>query len=81
MIAVDTAAFVCEIMAMSDQRKVGRKPMHGKAMQLTIPLRLPAELVERIDAIVESRVEQPSRNLVIRELIVRGLLEAEKKRR
>lgn len=55
--------------------------MHGKAMQLTIPLRLPAELVERIDAIVESRVEQPSRNLVIRELIVRGLLEAEKKRR
>jgi metal-responsive CopG/Arc/MetJ family transcriptional regulator len=66
---------------MSDQRKVGRKPMHGKAMQLTIPLRLPADLVDRIDAIVDSRAEQPSRNLVIRELIVRGLLDVEKKRR
>jgi predicted DNA-binding protein len=66
---------------MGDQRKVGRKPMHGTAMQLTIPLRLPEELVDRIDAIVDSRAERPSRNLVIRELIVRGLLEVEKKRR
>lgn len=69
------------MLLMSEQRKVGRKPMHGKAMQLTIPLRLPGELVARIDAIVESRPEQPSRNLVIRELIARGLLDAEKRRR
>lgn len=55
--------------------------MHSKAMQLTIPLRLPAELVERIDAIVDSRAEQPSRNLVIRELIARGLVDLEKRKR
>lgn len=55
--------------------------MHGRAMQFTIPLRLPAELVNRIDAIVDGRAEQPSRNLVICELIACGLVDAEKKRR
>jgi len=69
------------MLRMSDKRKAGRKPMHSKAMQLTIPLRLPAELVERIDAIVDSRAEQPSRNLVIRELIARGLVDLEKRKR
>ena len=49
--------------------------MHGKAMQLTIPLRLPADMVVKIDAIVARRPEQPSRNLVIRELIAKGLQE------
>ena len=51
--------------------------MHGKAMQLTIPLRLPADMVVKIDAIVAVRPEQPSRNLVIRELIAKGLQELE----
>ena len=54
--------------------------MHGKAMQLTIPLRLPADMVDKIDAIVAGRPEQPSRNLVIRELIARGLQELARKR-
>lgn len=54
--------------------------MHGKAMQLTIPLRLPADMVVKIDAIVAGRPEQPSRNLVIRELIAKGLQELARKR-
>jgi metal-responsive CopG/Arc/MetJ family transcriptional regulator len=52
--------------------------MHGmsedkKAPFETLQIRLPADMLKAIDAIVADRMERPTRTLVIREMIARGL--------
>lgn len=46
-----------------------------------IALRLPAEMLRRLDAIVEERLDQPDRTAVIRELLAEGLDAREKRAR
>jgi hypothetical protein len=59
--------------------QTGRPPKYGRAMlHSPISLRLPAPVVEQIDAIVASRMDQPDRTAVIRELIVEALMAREK---
>jgi Arc/MetJ-type ribon-helix-helix transcriptional regulator len=50
-------------------------------MHSPIALRLPEAVVEQIDAIVATRMDQPDRSAVIRELIVEALAAREKKGR
>lgn len=42
-------------------------------MPITIPLRLPREIVDRVDGVIAGRHGQSSRNAVLREAIVVGL--------
>lgn len=42
-------------------------------MAITVPLRLSDEIVEGVDEVIDDREGAPSRNAVLREMIVRGL--------
>ena len=48
-------------------------------MHRPLALRLPVRVLEQIDEIVASRMDQPDRTAVIRELIVEALMAREKK--
>lgn len=52
-------------------------------MTITIPLRVPQEMIEKADEVIEDRHGAPSRNAVLREMIARGFkdYEAEQKGR
>jgi Arc/MetJ-type ribon-helix-helix transcriptional regulator len=46
-----------------------------------IALRLPVEMLRRLDDLVEARLDRPDRTAVIRELLAEGLDAREKKAR
>lgn len=66
---------------MSTDRKRGRPPIHAKPMALTVPLRLPPDLLGDVDALVALRKDGATRNQVLRELIVAGLAVSRKGKR
>lgn len=53
--------------------KAGRRPIAGTAMKVTVPLRLPGDIVELVDEVIEQRLGAPSRNAVMREALAIGL--------
>ena len=69
-------ANVCDTMRMIEPaktRKMGRPRAHGEVMAVTIPIRLPPEILTALDEIIAVRFGAPSRNAIIREMIMRGL--------
>lgn len=57
--------------------KRGRPPGPEEPMK-QIALRLPAEMLDALDAIVAERLDRPDRTAVIRELLAEGLEAREK---
>lgn len=65
---------VCHYPHMATKQKVRQRSP-------TLPLRLPWEIMERLDAIVSERNGAPSRNSVVREMILDGLNRHDERRR
>ena len=62
-------------MSKSEKRKMGRLPAEGRDEPLgeSLHIRLPPEMVRKIDAICRSRLDRPNQSAVVRELIAKGL--------
>ena len=59
---------------VSTKRGRGRPPLSGdNAMTDPIPVRLPVEMVEAIEALCQSRMDKPTRAAMVRELIAEAL--------
>ena len=67
--------------AQMARKTAGRPAMPEAEKQTLVPLRFPPELLARIDAEREWRLDGPSRSAIIRELIVLGLEASAKKAR
>jgi metal-responsive CopG/Arc/MetJ family transcriptional regulator len=67
---------------MKKKRNPGRPPADGvRAMHRPLAIRLPDPMLERIDEIVASRMDEPDRSAVIRELLAEALEAREKRGR
>lgn len=58
---------------MGGKRGRGRPPKGPKAMQVPITIRFPEPMMREIEAIQASRLDQPEKGQVVRELVARGL--------
>lgn len=59
-------------MAMSKKR-VGRPSMPEDERAVLVPVRLPPDLIDQLDAEAKARVDRPSRSALIRELLAASL--------
>jgi len=64
------------MMKTSTKRGRGRSPIGDEAMLEPVTIRLPREMVARINAIRSQRLDRPDKSTVVRELIAKGLLAA-----
>jgi hypothetical protein len=66
---------------MAKKPQVGRPPIPAALHQVQVPLRLSADLIKRIDAARADNLEAPTRSGFIKQLIIRGLDDWERKRK
>ena len=66
-------------MSKSEPRRMGRPPKGDEAMLSPITIRFPRAMLEAISAIQASRMDEPERGQVVRELVAEALQARAKK--
>jgi hypothetical protein len=61
------------------QAKRGRPPKGAEAMLAPITIRFPLAMMREIEAIQKSRMDEPDKGQVVRELVAAGLADRKRK--